>query len=611
MKKIVLLGASNSVIPLRLNTGLSSVDGIELINLSIGTTDSLSKIRDIIANEDLLKKADLIILETNIIDVNNSIDFKLYDFHKISKYIQMLYYELYKLENKILSLILPRSNQDGKDINNLHIQLCKFYGFNYIDMNAYLLNTNTYDFFISNLKDQLHQIKTIMQIFGANIAKNIDKFRYPKKDIKAKKQNISYKLVKARELIALSNTFNLKTNRVLFFKDEVCSIDKNTKLAFKKEYIGYKILGICVFNLDKNVKGPNECSSIIFKNKNKNITVLAPFVKLFIPFLDGFTIDNETTISFNDENEAMNMLLYRPRYTICKTNHFDLVDILLMKGEFEPDEIKESKDLQYEYNFVHLIPDIAFYKELIEDYLFSIRSNAKIQSLENIIQEHTLKLQTQISSLNLENKTLKENLAKQENKYNSYINLQEHKEKNLKLSFLEEKVKRKVLKNKLLEKDLGFTHEDILQSKILNQKVKDLEKLLSSIQRPQATIYTSAKLRVQNHLAYKLGQALILNSKSIKGYIRLPYVLSYIKEKYKAEQKAYNDKISKNPSLKLPPLASYPDYEAALKEKECLTYKLGLALMKADKSWYKGGYIKFYFESKRLKKEFKERQSKK
>ena len=33
--------------------------------------------------------------------------------------------------------------------------------------------------------------------------------------------------------------------------------------------------------------------------------------------------------------------------------------------------------------------------------------------------------------------------------------------------------------------------------------------------------------------------------------------------------------------------------------------------MKADKSWYKGGYIKFYFESKRLKKEFKERQSKK
>ena len=601
MKKIVLLGASNSVIPLRLNTGLSSVDGIELINLSIGTTDSLSKIRDIIANEDLLKKADLIILETNIIDVNNSIDFKLYDFHKLSKYIQMLYYELYKLENKILSLILPRSNQDGKDINSLHIQLCKFYGFNYIDMNVYLLNTNTYDFFISNLKDKLHQIKTIMQIFGANIAKNIDKFRYPKKDIKAKKQNISYKLVKAKDLLALSNTFHLKTNRGLFFKDEVCSIDKNTKLAFKKEYIGYKILGICVFNLDKNVKyAESECSVVVFKNKKTKIGVVAPFHKLFIPFIDDFIIDNETIITFNNNDKTMNMLLYRPRYKIGNINHFDLVDILLMKGEFEPDEIKESNDLQYEYNFVHLIPNLVFYKELIEDFLYSIVSNANIESLKRIVNEQKAPLENELSSLKNENTSLKESL-----------NSPEQKEKILNIRFLEEKVKRKVLKNKLLEKDLGFTHEDILQSKILNQKVKDLEKLLSSIQRPQATIYTSAKLRVQNHLAYKLGQALIVNSKSIKGYIRLPYVLSYIKEKYKAEQKAYNDKSSKNPSLKLPPLASYPDYEAALKEKECLTYKLGLALMKADKSWYKGGYIKFYFESKRLKKEFKERQSKK
>ncbi|HJE66648.1 MAG TPA: hypothetical protein K8V51_06265 [Campylobacter avium] len=150
------------------------------------------------------------------------------------------------------------------------------------------------------------------------------------------------------------------------------------------------------------------------------------------------------------------------------------------------------------------------------------------------------------------------------------INSQKHKEKNLKLSFLEEKVKRKVLKNKILEKDLGFTHKDILENKILNQKVKDLENLLSSIQSPQVNIHTSAKLRVQKHLAYKLGLALIENSKSIKGYIRMPFILSYIKDKHKAEQKAYNEKISKNPSLKLPSLDSYPDYEAALKEKECL-----------------------------------------
>ena len=100
---------------------------------------------------------------------------------------------------------------------------------------------------------------------------------------------------------------------------------------------------------------------------------------------------------------------------------------------------------------------------------------------------------------------------------------------------------------------------------------------------------------------------MIENTKSNLGYIRMPYVLSYIKDKHKAEQKAYNEKILKNPSLKLPSLDSYPDYEAALKEKECLTYRLGEALMKANKEWYKGGYIKFYFESRKLKKEFKKR----
>ncbi|EOH3065753.1 hypothetical protein ACL08O_001734, partial [Campylobacter coli] len=85
---------------------------------------------------------------------------------------------------------------------------------------------------------------------------------------------------------------------------------------------------------------------------------------------------------------------------------------------------------------------------------------------------------------------------------------------------------------------------------------------------------------------------MITNSKSLLGYIRMPFVLSYIKDKHKQEQKNYQEKIKKDPSLKLPPLENYPDYKEALKEKECLTYKLGEALIKANKTWYKGGYVK-------------------
>ncbi|ABS44700.1 alpha-2,3-sialyltransferase [Campylobacter jejuni subsp. doylei 269.97] len=120
--------------------------------------------------------------------------------------------------------------------------------------------------------------------------------------------------------------------------------------------------------------------------------------------------------------------------------------------------------------------------------------------------------------------------------------------------------------------------------------------------------YRKAKSRIQNHLSYKLGQALIENSKSIFGYIRIPYVLSYIKDKHKFEQKAYEEKIKENPNLALPPLETYPDYNEALKEKECFTYKLGEALIQASKNWYGGGYIKFAFKDvPRLKREFRKR----
>ena len=125
----------------------------------------------------------------------------------------------------------------------------------------------------------------------------------------------------------------------------------------------------------------------------------------------------------------------------------------------------------------------------------------------------------------------------------------------------------------------------------------------------QENLKHSALTRVQNHLAYKLGQAMIENSKSLKGYIRMPYVLSYIKDKHKQEQNIYERLIKQNPSLKLPKLETYNDYELALKEKECFTYKLGEAIMRAYKTWYKGGFVKFYFEAKKLEKEFKKQKS--
>lgn len=43
----------------------------------------------------------------------------------------------------------------------------------------------------------------------------------------------------------------------------------------------------------------------------------------------------------------------------------------------------------------------------------------------------------------------------------------------------------------------------------------------------------------------------------------------------------------------------------------CFSYKLGQALIKANKTWYKGGYIKLLFEIRKLKREFKNKKEKK
>ncbi|HFU2798448.1 TPA: hypothetical protein ACH5NN_001873, partial [Campylobacter jejuni] len=101
----------------------------------------------------------------------------------------------------------------------------------------------------------------------------------------------------------------------------------------------------------------------------------------------------------------------------------------------------------------------------------------------------------------------------------------------------------------------------------LNTSLENKENLLNF-----QNNYGKAKTRIQNQLSYKLGQALILNSKSVLGFLSLPFIILSIVISHKQEQKAYKFKIKKNPNLALPPLETYPDYNEALKEKECFTY---------------------------------------
>ncbi|MBZ7929184.1 hypothetical protein, partial [Campylobacter molothri] len=137
-------------------------------------------------------------------------------------------------------------------------------------------------------------------------------------------------------------------------------------------------------------------------------------------------------------------------------------------------------------------------------------------------------------------------------------------------------------------------HQDMQSIK----NVLDQTKYLLSFQYK----YGTAKLRIKSQLPYILGKIMISSSKSKFGILLMPiYIVSAI-FLYHKKKVIYQNKYSKLTSF-LPPLESYPDYIEALKEKECFTYKLGEALIRANKNWYKGGYIKFWFEVKKLKKE--------
>lgn len=277
----------------------------------------------------------------------------------------------------------------------------------------------------------------------------------------------------------------------------------------------------------------------------------------------------------------------------------DLVDIIDNKNiqKIQPDPI-EKTILSWIFEEIVSICDDNWQERILKiSSIFAMGNKFEIaiSLLKNIIKYSNDKEQELIKKIEFYNKfitpseeniSLKTSLDEALNTINSLPILKQKQElANLKL---DESIKK--LEVKKLEKDLGLKLSKLEPRIVLNLN---------------ESLKTSAVARIKNHLTYKLGTAIIICNKSLFTLFSLPFILSFIKAQYKKEQNAYKALIKKRPELKLPNIETYPDYKEALKEKECFTYKLGLALMKADKEWLRGGYIKFYFEAKKLEREFK------
>ena len=259
--------------------------------------------------------------------------------------------------------------------------------------------------------------------------------------------------------------------------------------------------------------------------------------------------------------------------------------------------------------------------EIMEENQITISENF------NNIQKENTELKMELDTKTKENMQIN-TLTNQLNTLTTEINSYPIKKQSLEISNLEQDLINKKLKAQILEKELGLDNEINLKYNNALQENENLKAQLSKLnqefetnnpksksenQRLQkintdlyfALNYGTAKSRIKNQLSYKLGEAMIANSKSLWGYIKMPYILSYIKETHQTNQKLYQEKIKANPSLKLPPLETYPDYNEAIKIKEHLSYKLGEALIDADKSKLKLGYLTLWFKCKNITKEHK------
>ncbi|EQA3451273.1 hypothetical protein ACX1OR_001336 [Campylobacter coli] len=327
------------------------------------------------------------------------------------------------------------------------------------------------------------------------------------------------------------------------------------------DLIGFELQG----RLNKLGCGWNNKINSTMEFSEKYFTSKDPHLK--------FQPAKEVTQSYMDYFEESNEWV-RKEFFPHKERLFPKKDLTNYKENYE---LKEMKP-EYWDKIAEFIADIVKTK------------NQAIQNKDN-----------QIATINNEKQKLideKLNLQIQINQLQNTLNTLPIKKQQLEISNLEQDLINKKLNAKETNQNILIKE---LEIKKLEQEL-NINQAFSYIPKEQ-----SAKQRIQNQLSYKLGQAMIINSKSILGYIRMPFVLSYIKDKHKQEQKIYQEKIKKDPSLKLPPLESYPDYKEALKEKECLTYKLGEALIRANNNWYGGGYIKLLLEIRKLKKEFKKK----
>ncbi|VUZ22693.1 Uncharacterised protein [uncultured Comamonas sp.] len=190
----------------------------------------------------------------------------------------------------------------------------------------------------------------------------------------------------------------------------------------------------------------------------------------------------------------------------------------------------------------------------------------RVQEQEQLLSKHTAALQTSEQ----ENELLLSQLHKvQEELESRYLQSQEQAKKLAEMPELQEE-------NELLLSQLHKVQEELECYYLENRQLKAQGLAV------QPKAYYGAADRVKQQLSYRLGATMIAQSRTVGGWLRMPFVLN-------AEIKRFKQNHAARANQKLPPIAQYRDAHEAERVKQHLSYRLGARMISNSKTL--GGWI--------------------
>lgn len=141
----------------------------------------------------------------------------------------------------------------------------------------------------------------------------------------------------------------------------------------------------------------------------------------------------------------------------------------------------------------------------------------------------------------------------------------------------------------ILYRNFMDIREDILNHKNKGTELRELAcEICKNI---GITLPNGAVLKIKNYLSYKLGVAYLQTNLFLR-----PFVLYGIKKEHFYYRKFQNKMIEQGLLENPQPLEDFADYYEGLKIKESKEFKIGEAIIKADKTSFKLGYLKLPFD---------------